>query len=176
MGSRAVLTGVAARERYARASHLDIAVCTGAVADGGMSGIACPKPAKGSALIERKQRRKAIEAQEDREKQIVRRRDRVCRWPHCENCRRFKPRLEVAHLTAKGAGGDHGHRSSADAMILLDLLTHQGGPSSLEQHGRRIEPLTSAGTSGPCEFWLKDENGDWSLMARERSINVLERD
>ena len=141
-----------------------------------MSGVACPKPQKGTALIERRTRRKAIEAYEDREKQIVRRRDRVCRWPRCENCRCFKPRLEVAHLSAKGAGGDHGQKSSADAMILLDMLTHQGGPSSLEQHGRRIEPLTTAGTSGPCEFWALDEKGAWYLVARERSIGILERD
>ena len=137
---------------------------------------ALQKPHKGASLIERRTRRKETVAREDAEKAKVRARDRICRWPRCENCRRFKPRLEVAHHRAKGMGGDHGTRSTADQMVLLDVLTHQGGPSSLEQHGRRIEPLTPLGTSGPCEFWSQDDAGDWYLVARERAPFVYERD
>lgn len=141
-----------------------------------MAGVAYPKPAKGTALIERRQRRKEIRAFEDSEKDKVRRRDRICRWPFCANCKAFKPRLEVAHLRAKGFGGDHSTRSAAHQMILLDYLTHQGGTSSLEQHGRRIEPLTPLGTDGPCEFWQTDDHGQEFLVARERAPFVYERD
>lgn len=133
-----------------------------------------PKPAKGTALIERKQRRKAIEAHEDAEKAKVRKRDKVCRWPHCANCKAFSPRLEVAHLTAKGMGGDHGTVTSADRMVLVDYLTHQGA-DGLERHERRIEPLTADGTNGPCSFWLRVD-GVWTLVAEEVAIGVYRRD
>jgi hypothetical protein len=134
------------------------------------------KPAKGSSLIARKDRRRDVEAYEDAEKRKVRVRDRRCRWPHCENCRRYEPRLEHPHVVAKGMGGDHGERSSADQMILLDWLTHQSGPTSLEQHGRRIEPLTPLGTDGPCEFWMVGEDGREYLVARESQPFIYERD
>lgn len=137
---------------------------------------ALQKPEKGSGLIDRKTRRKAIVAAEDSEKDKVRRRDRFCRWPHCANCKKFEPRLEVAHLEAKGMGGDHGTVSTADQMMLLDYLTHQGGLTSLEQHGRKIEPLTERGTNGPCSFWIADGVGGWILVAEEVSIGVYRRD
>lgn len=134
-----------------------------------------PKPAKGSGLIERKEKRKDVEAAEELQKRIVRLRDHVCRWPKCENCRRYKPRLEVAHLDAKGFGGDHGYRSDASEMILLDYLTHQGY-LGLEQHGKRIVPLTKDGTNGPCEFYATGDDGRMYLVAREVSIGIYERD
>lgn len=134
------------------------------------------KPERGSSLIASKERRKAIVAAEDAEKDKVRKRDRHCRWPHCANCKKFSPRLEVAHLDAKGMGGDHGTVSTADRLILLDYLTHQGGTSSLEQHGRKIESLTERGTNGPCAFWIADDKGGWILVAEEVSIGVYRRD
>jgi hypothetical protein len=134
------------------------------------------KPAKGSGYVERKTKRKAIVTAEDTEKDKVRARDGRCRWPFCENCRRYKPRLEVAHIDPKGMGGDHGVRSDASQMILLDWLTHQSGPASLEQHGRRIVPLTKAGTAGPCDFYATDADGRLYLVAREIAPFFYERD
>jgi hypothetical protein len=134
------------------------------------------KDPKGTTYKQGRDRRKAIVAAEDAAKRAVRARDRRCRWPQCANCASYKPRLEVAHLDAKGFGGDHGIVSTPDQMILLDFLTHQSGPSSLEQHGRRIVPLTKDGTNGPCEFWATDERGEWYLVARERALFVYERD
>jgi hypothetical protein len=133
------------------------------------------KPAKGSSLIAGRERRKAARAFEDAQKDIVRAEDKRCRWPNCENCRRFKPRLEVAHRIAKGIGGDHGVRSTADQMILVDYLTHQG-PNGIEQHGKRVDPLTDRGTRGPCEFWARDVNDQWYLVAREIAPFYYERD
>lgn len=126
---------------------------------------ATPKPAKGTALIARRERRRAILAHERIEKAKVRRRDVVCRWPGCTNCRDYKPRLEVAHLDAKGSGGDHGIRTRADRMVLLCYLTHQG-VVSLHSGDLRIEPLTTRGTDGPCRFWQQTEAG-WRVVHTE---------
>lgn len=138
-----------------------------------------PRPAKGDALIEARGKRNAIRTREKKEKAIVRAADKVCRWPHCENCRDFKPRLEVAHMEPKGSGGDHGVRTRADLMILLDFLTHQGS-KGLERGERFIEPLTDRGTRGPCAFYVKQYSetkpGEWSwhCVGVERSAGVLD--
>lgn len=112
------------------------------------------KPAKGSGLIERKTRSKSIKASEEAEKDKVRKRDgHKCIWPDCENCRRYQPRIEVAHGKAKGMGGDHGERSTADNMSCLDFLTHQGERSIHSGH-KRVRPLNKKlGHNGPraCE-------------------------
>jgi len=124
---------------------------------------ALAKPPKGSVLIERRQKRKAIEAFEEAEKAKVRVRDKQCRWPECSYCRQFKPRLEVAHLADKGMGGDHGERSTADQMILLCFLRHQG-PVSLHSGMVKIEPVTERGTNGPCMFSIMDEQRGWTVV------------
>lgn len=122
-----------------------------------------PKPCKGSALIARRDRQRAIRAHEAREKAKVRARDVRCRWPECANCRDYKPRLEAAHLDDKGMGGDHGERTQADRMILLCFLTHQG-PRSLHSGDLRIEPLTERGTDGPCMFLEASEQHGWRVV------------
>lgn len=131
-----------------------------------------PKPAKGTHWREGRERRKSVVAEEEAAKAYVRSKDVRCRWPHCANCRSLKPRLEVAHLVPKGAGGSN----DVGNLILLDFLTHQSGPSSLEQHGKRIVPVTAQGTRGPCEFWSTDAQGQWYLVAREVAPHVYERD
>lgn len=137
------------------------------------SGFVFPKGSKASHWLEGRKRRKAIVDAEEREKLKVRKRDKQCRWPYCENCRAWKPRLDVAHVCgAKGMGGDHGARSTADQMMFLDAVTH----SEQEQHKREIVPLTDHGTDGPCEFWLLDDAGEWCLIARERALFYYEKD
>lgn len=115
--------------------------------------------------MERRERRKAVDAFEDAEKRKVRLRDGFCRWPACDYCRRFAPQTEVAHLKAKGRGGDHGVRSTAAQMILLCRLRHQG-PISLHSGDCRISPLTSRGTDGPCIFEMQTEAG-WKVISVE---------
>ena len=131
------------------------------------------KGSRASHWLEGRKRRKAIVDAEDREKTKVRKRDRVCRWPYCENCKAWKPPLEVAHVCgAKGMGGDHGERSTADQMMLLDRITH----SEQEAHKRDVVPLTDQGTDGPCGFWVLDGKGEWCLLARERAPFYYEKD
>jgi hypothetical protein len=138
-----------------------------------------PKPAKGSSLIASRLKRTSIRMDERRVKAAVRARDKRCRWPQCQNCRDYKPRLEAAHLDPKGQGGDHGLRTSVDRLILLDHLTHQGA-DGLERHERKIEPLTDRGASGPCAFWVKHYSvtrpGEWRwhCVGVELCIGVLE--
>lgn len=134
------------------------------------------KPIKGEFLLERKERRKDLDADEDAQKAIARARDRRCRWPHCEICRRFKDIvLEVAHVVqAKGMSGDRtGERSTADKLMLLDRITH----AAQERHAKDIKPLDPVlGTAGPCEFWTEDERGQMYLVARETAPFIYERD
>ena len=126
-----------------------------------------PKPAKGSALIARREKRKHLDALEDAEKHTVRIRDRMqCRWPGCEYCRRYKSlTLHCAHIHDKGMGGDHGVRSTADQMILLCSLRHEG-PISLHSGDCRITPITAQGTNGPCRFEIQTEAG-WKIVHTE---------
>jgi hypothetical protein len=126
---------------------------------------ASPKPGKGSSLIARVARQKATRAHEAKEKAKVRARDKRCRWPECKNCRDYSPRLEVAHLDAKGMGGDHGMRTTADRMMLLCYLQHQG-VVSLHSGDLRIETLTPKGTNGPCRF-LELVDGAWKTVFTE---------
>lgn len=126
--------------------------------------------------LERTDRRKAVTSQERRAKATVRARDRVCRWPRCE-CKTFMlwpplARLEVAHLTEKGMGGDHGLRSTADQLILLCYAKHQG-ITSLHSGHLRVVPLTPHGTDGPCRFQAKS-GGRWRSIATERAVGVLQ--
>lgn len=122
------------------------------------------KPPKGTALMERRDRRKELTAVEDDEKKTVRLRDGFCRWPECDYCRKYKNlTLHVAHLNDKGMGGDHGLRSTADQMILLCSLRHEG-PVSLHSGDCKITPITDKGTNGPCQFEINDEQRGWTVV------------
>lgn len=134
--------------------------------------IGFPKPAKGTALLARKQRRAELVSHEAREKAKVRKRDRGCRWPGCD-CRKLKLRTEVAHLDAKGIGGDHGVRTTADQMIELCFIKHQGVPS-LHSGDLKIEPLSAAGTNGCCAFYARSESGRMEHVASERAVGISE--
>jgi hypothetical protein len=125
-----------------------------------------PKPSKGSALLARKQARAELDAFEKTEKAKVRKRDRTCRWPGCD-CGRLKLRLEVAHVVAKSLGGS----SHADNLILLCFIKHQGVPS-LHSGDLKIEPRTSAGTNGPCDFYVRTESGRMEIAFSETARGV----
>lgn len=129
-----------------------------------------PKPVKGEAQAKRVQKQIAREDHEDRQKTKVRKRDGYrCRWPNCD-CQERRDRIEVAHVIDKGKGGS----SDADNMIVLCLARHQGKPS-LHSGDLKVEPLTRAGTNGPCAFYRKTGKR-WTMVAQERDIHILERD
>lgn len=135
---------------------------------------ALAKPAKGSALLERRGKRAEIRTHEQTEKAKVVKRDgaKVCRLvPNCPE----KEKFETAHLDAKGMGGDHGIRTTADRMIRACLFHHQG-VWSLHSMKLRVECLTDRGTDGPIEVWGHDANGQEYMVKRESAAGVLERD
>jgi 5-methylcytosine-specific restriction endonuclease McrA len=126
------------------------------------------KPPKGSYRRERTQKRLAVESEEDRNKAIVRKRDRKCRWPFCD-CAKFRERLEVAHVVSKSLGGSN----DPSNLILLCVSKHQGRPS-LHSGDLAVAPQTSAGTNGPCDFKAQDDKGRWHVVASERYVGVSE--
>lgn len=140
----------------------------------GRGGTACPKPAKGSALLERRAARAAIVAHEKAEKAKVVTRDgaHTCRLvPHCAE----REKHETAHIEDKGIGGDHGLRTSADTMLRACLFHHQGR-WSLHSGDLRVEYLTDDKCNGPIDVYGKDEKGDWYVVKHEIAAGVTERD
>ena len=133
-----------------------------------------PKPAKGTALLEKRKDRAAIVAHEAEEKAKVVKRDglHTCRLvPGC----REREKHETAHLDDKGMGGDHGIRTTADTMVRTCFFHHQG-EWSLHSGVLRVEYLTPDRTNGPIETWGRDANGVWYLVKRETSCGVDESD
>jgi len=131
-----------------------------------------PRPLRGEYYLERKAKRAVVDNAERTHKKEVRARDRGCRWPGCE-CRKLKLRTEVAHLAAKGVGGDHGERSEPENLIELCFVKHRGTPS-LHSGDLKIMPRTAVGANGPCDFFQRDEAGVFQLVASERTIGISE--
>jgi hypothetical protein len=98
---------------------------------------------------ERKQRRQQATRQTDYVRRAVQRRDRVCRVPGC------KARGELAHLEAKGMGGDHGLRTTT-ANCALVCHDHHRGQRSIHSGDLVVEKLTAAGADGPLGFYWPD--------------------
>lgn len=140
-----------------------------------------PKPTKGSTVLERRAKRKAIEADEDAKKRAAKARDgHRCRWPRSDHdtpghvC--VGP-IESAHQVALGMGGDKtGDRTSTAGLLSCCRWIHQLGYFSLEQHGRKWEGETPAGADGPIAFFRQGPDGTYVMVGRETSIGVLERD
>lgn len=139
---------------------------------------ALQKPRRGSLALEREERSAVRLAKEDAAKWAAKARDfHRCRWPEAHKCKGF---LEGAHLVPKGMGGDPSLlRTSRAGIVTLCAWIHRRGPETLEHHELKIEPETPAGADGPLSFWRRrDEAGSstYHLVARERSIGVIERD
>ena len=153
------------------------------------------KPRKGTATRARARRtRKNREAEGD-QKQIVRDRDRRCRFPVCGCWQIGAPNAwpEVSHDRHKGMGGNPtGDRSTAAEMILLCHHRHQGGIVSRDRKTLRVRALTDAGNAGPVAFEVKRSAlvvgpllqvmaapdtpaSTWVEVARERAPHELAR-
>lgn len=136
------------------------------------------KPKKGTALIERKERRRDRRASEEANKAEARKRDGKCRLPHCPYCKEFGKTLGAPHVAhvikAKGIGGDpECERSTPGMLMLLDPLAH----AAQEEHDWIVEPLTEHGTRGPCEFYLVEDvyNAETGVFSRERLLWAREK-
>jgi hypothetical protein len=134
-----------------------------------------PKPSRTARRKEELASRRALVRAEDQAKAAVRRRDRVCRFPLC-GCHRLRLRLEVAHLTHKGSGGNPtGTRNVTGNLLLLCSHRHQHGALSLH-HGTLVPvPLTGAGADGPIRWmWKTNGQGELRELAREYQPGRLE--
>lgn len=127
---------------------------------------------KPPVAVERRQKRRDRKAIERQVKAEVKRRDgNKCRWPRCEFTTVRQP-IDCAHLKAAGMGGDpKSIRMTRDNLMLLCRQHHQG-PISLHSGDLCVEPQTSRGTDGPCDFKQLDGRGCWIFVASERSIGV----
>jgi hypothetical protein len=135
---------------------------------------ALAKPAKGTAILERRKRRATRDAFEKSEKAKVVKRDgsHYCRLvPGC----REKEKHETAHVNSKGMGGDHGIRSTADQMI-RSCLWHHRGNWSLHSGDLRVEFLTDKGADGPIQVMATDADDQPYVLGREIRVGQWESD
>lgn len=123
-----------------------------------------PKPERGARRMELLHKRASRRTLEKAAKAYVRVRDKgECRVPGCTNLKHGWA-WNCAHLEHKGMGGDRLlDRTQADKMIGL-CHPHHLGARSHHSGDLRIEPTTPHGTSGPCEFWLSDEQARWECL------------
>jgi hypothetical protein len=140
------------------------------------------KPAKGTATLERQEKRQDIKKHERDVKEAVTKRDgkKVCRLdPNCPYVRKGIA-IEGVHLDDKGMGGDHGVRTSVELMVRGCALHHRG-PDSLHQGTRRVKYLTAAKANGLIALERNETHIDrktgtvtkiWVEFAREIAINV----
>jgi hypothetical protein len=129
-----------------------------------------PKPLKGSAKLERRDKVNKRHRVEQAEMQAAKKRDGgKCRFPHC----RLKELVvDAAHLEHRGPGGNPaGDRTKVDSVISLCRQHH----SMFDRHDMAITPLTERGTDGPCEFrWRDGHDGPMTRYAVERTFRVSE--
>ena len=126
------------------------------------------KPIRGTAKLHRIERKRRADNREDVQKTKVRKRDGHCRWPHAdpdqrELCRRT--RTEVAHLTAKGMGGDP-LTIRSKAHLMIRVCCHQG-PGSLHSGDRKVLFLTEKKADGPLAFLERRRGEKWAEVGRE---------
>ncbi len=100
----------------------------------------------------RRRKHDRLKHTEDKNKEFVRERDRVCRFPLCP-CFEFGLFLEVSHAEHKGMGGDPtGERSSPAGMLLVCNYRHKEAKYSLDKKTLRWLPLTDQGANGPIAW------------------------
>ena len=140
-----------------------------------MAGLMFPKPARGTALLERELRKSERKAAEDAAIREAKQRDGYrCRWPEKHKCR---GELEGAHVFLhRGMGGNPaGDRTAPELVLPVCAWMHRRGSESIDGKDLKVDAETAAGTAGPCSFWRRTERG-WHLVAREILPFVYERD
>lgn len=132
------------------------------------------KPLRGSALIERKERRADAVAAEQKEMQAALKRDQhKCRWPGCSGKHRgLTLPIDAAHQRHRGLGGDpSGERTTRQTVLALCRRCHGLWDACLTD----IRPLTGDGFDGPVAFYTQDmESGLMVHIASETTIGVSE--
>jgi hypothetical protein len=129
-----------------------------------------PKPVKGTATRERRQKVDKHHRSEQDEMTATKKLDGYkCRRPGCKN---KTMAVQCAHLEHRGPGGNpDGSRTKRHKLITLCIEHH----SMFDRHDMAITPLTEKGTRGPCEFrWRDGRSGELDRYALERTYHVSE--
>lgn len=129
----------------------------------------------------RASKRRKLTKVENSEKQKVRDRDKVCRFPMC-GCRTRGIALHVSHSKHRGMGGNPtGDRTQTPLMVLVCAARHRENRISIDRGTLQWRALTSAGADGPIAWDVrKDEvpktllrtghngiGGDWIELYKE---------
>lgn len=133
-----------------------------------------PKPAKGSARLEREKAHAELKAAEDAIIAEAKKRDGRCRWPEAHRCR---GPLDGAHVFQhRGMGGNPaGDRTTVEAILTVCRWIHRSGPESIDGKQLKVEALSADGCNGALSFWRDTERG-WHCVATERMPFAYERD
>lgn len=142
----------------------------------------------GPTAKKRARKKRKLSSDERQQKELVRLRDKHCRFPRC-GClwnRRTDPMkrvLTVSHDFHKGMGGDPtGGVSIASLMIALCKWRHQDGRVSRHAGTMKTQYLTPDNNDGPVAFLvdlfalypgLYTEKGIWFEVARETERGVV---
>lgn len=122
----------------------------------------------------RRQKSGRLKRAENKNKEEVRERDRVCRFPLCP-CHQFNLFLEVSHREHKGMGGDPtGELSQPWRMILVCNWRHKESQWSIDKETIRWVPLTDRGSNGPVR-WEAYLGGGWRELAIEVEPGEIDR-
>lgn len=128
------------------------------------------RPERGARVLSKEKSDAEAKAHEIAVKTEVKRLDGFkCRIAVPHKCRGG---LEAAHILDASLGGE----MTPENLISACRWIHRQGAVSIHQKRVRVEPETPRGGRGPCAFWVKDEDGQWFMAARERLLHVLERD
>lgn len=67
-------------------------------------------------------------------------------------------RLELAHVKARGAGGNPDlSRDTPENTLLVAACLHQGGKYTMHGAYLQVEPLTDRGTNGPIKITFYEQ-------------------
>ena len=132
-------------------------------------GTATPKPMRGMSLVKRRQTRASAAKAEQKSMQAALARDgKQCRLPGCAY-KKLKVTVDPCHMVHRGMGGNPKGDRTTRAMVIALCRVHHG---IYDAGDIRIEPLTAQDFDGPCEFYMRGDNGKFFHIATEKRIGV----
>lgn len=132
-----------------------------------------PKPVRGTALIERRQRRLDRVAAEQKVMQAALKRDgQKCRNPLCGFKKSLELPIDACHaFKHRGLGGDPSGERTADTKLIIAFC--RGCHGLFDAGEFDIEPLTLDWCDDVCAFFYKNpESGRMEQKATETKLGV----
>lgn len=127
------------------------------------------KPAKGTAILERRAKVAARGTYEDKVMREAKQRDGGCRFPRCF-CKKKNLQPQACHLRHRGMGGN----PKRDRTTTKELMTFcQIRHDEWERGEFVVVPQdTLLGFNGLVDFYAPDVNGRLECFASEKRIGV----